>query len=363
MIPIGLFRNKKEKQYQREFKNTQQKAKELRKTELPSFSFGTNELGLSAENQHDALEDFIKLWFDDPAYFLNYKNFSDDGIFPNIRKKIEKQEKCFVFESFIDKKDTAKFFESKQPFYGREEKIAFIILPHWNAFFHKYKKGTTFIREIFLPVATYRYFPEYQTEKDFVGKSRYDIVGPNLGLTIKRFWQDILNIQFFAKFLKEELGYTKVGIWSYSIGSPRGYLASMFSKDLIDFLIMNFLAYSFPQALLHGVSTKPISQEILKNISEKEAEFLLSPLSPGQYIEYLDRLPKHTRLVQGKYDLVFGEENNRKMVEEFKKHTPFVEIEYGDFGHITSGEIEKVIPIIYRNSRFVFKNSKLKFLF
>ena len=361
MITIGLLRNGKEEQHRREFKNVLKKVKELDKSEIPQFSFGASELGLHGENQREELEDFVKRWFENPGAFLNFKKFLRANTPPSVTEKNERKEKCYCFDSFLDEKDIAKFFESKQPFYGRGEKIAFIILTHWNAFFHKYKHGTAFIRELFLPVATYRYFPEYQTEKVFAGKSRYDIVGPNIGLTIKGFWQDILNIQYFAEFLKEKMGYSKVGIWAYSIGSPRGYLTSMFSAGLIDFLIMNFLAYSFPQSLLHGIATRPISKELLKNLNEDTIEFLLSPLSPGQYTKYLGQLPQHTRLVQSKYDLVFGEENNKRMVEEFREHAPFIEIEYGNFGHTTFGEIEKVIPVIYRNSRFVFRNSKLRF--
>ncbi len=188
---------------------------------------------------------------------------SQGGNLQSITQGTERGETRFCFQSFLDTKDQAKFFESKQPFYGRGEKIAFIILPHWNAFFKKYKTGTMFIRNFFLPVATYRYFPSYQTEKKFEGKSRYDIVGPNIGLTIKRVWQDVLNIQRFAQYLKSELGYEKVGIWAYSIGSPRGFLASIFSENLFDFLIMNFLADSFPQSLLQGIATQPVSKKLL----------------------------------------------------------------------------------------------------
>lgn len=361
MITTGLFKNSKEKQQQREIKNVSVKARELNKVDLPNFSYGIEELGLSGNNQKQVLENFIKNWFKDPESFLNFKKFSKNILLPDIYKKTDRKEQCYSFKSFIDKDDIAKFYESKQPFYGRGEKIAFIILPHWNAYFSKYKHGTAIIRNFFLPVATYRYFPIYKTEKDYIKKSRYDLIGTNIGLIIKRFWQDILNIQYFAEYLKKELKYTKVGIWAYSVGSPRGYLACMFFKDLFDFLIMNSLADSFSKSLLHGVATQSISEKLLENFNEDELEFLLSPLSPGKYEKYLNKLPKHTRLVQGKYDLIFGEENNRRLVERFKKHAKFVEIEYGNFGHTTSGEIEKVLPIIYRNSKFVLKNSKLRF--
>ncbi len=362
MITIGLFRNSKEKQQQREKNNILKKSKKLNKIDLPPFSYGIQDLGLIGENEKLVLEELVNDWFKKPEAFLSVKKFSENIPLPAIQKTNDQKEICYNFGSFIDENDLAKFYESKQPFYGRGEKIAFIILPHWNACFNKYKLGTAIIRNFFLPVATYRYFPTYKTEKDYIGRSRYDIIGPNIGLTIKRFWQDILNIQYFAKYLKKELGYNKVGIWAYSIGSPRGFLAGMFSENLFDFLIMNFLADSFSESLMRGSATENIAKRLLDNVDEEKIDFLLSPLSPGKYVEYFKNLPKHTRLVQSKYDLVFGEENNKRMVQKIQKYAPFIDIEFGNFGHTTYGEIEKVIPIISRNSKFVFKNSQLRFI-
>ncbi len=357
---IGIFRNSKEQQHKRERKNVLKKDKKLNKSILPDFSYGAKDLGLKTKNEKKAIEDFVKKWFKNPESYLNFKKIKNKKK-QRVRKYKEKRENCYSFESFIDTKDIAKFYESKQPFYGTGQKIAFIIIPHLNSYFYKYKWGTAIIRDFFLPVATYRYFPSYSTEKEYLGKSRYDIVGPNIGLTIKRFWQDILNIQYFAKYLKEELNYDKVGIWAYSIGSPRGLLASIFSENLFDYLIMNFLADSFPQSLLHGIATQDISKKLLENLEEEEIEFLLSPLSPGKYIKYFNRLPRYTRLVQPKYDLVFGEKNNKNLIKKIKGNKR-IDVEYGNFGHSTSGEIEKVIPIVRRNSKFVLKNSNLHFI-
>lgn len=329
---------------------------------VPDFSYGARELNLSGQDERKELSSFIDSWFENPELFLNIEKLVNKKHFSEIGEIKDRDEQCFCFESFVDRSDTAKFYESRQPFYGRGEKIAFIILPHWNAYFYKYKLGTAVIRNFFLPVATYRYFPEYQTEQQYIGQPRFDIVGPNIGLTIKRFWQDILNVEHFAKHLKENLHYGKVGIWAYSIGSPRGYLASLFTEGYFDFLIMNFLADSFPQALLNGSSTQPISKKIREKLNDEEAEYFLSPLSPGRYIEYTERLPRCTRLVQSRQDLVFGPANSLKIADKIKKSAPFVEVEHGDFGHSAHKKINKLAPVIRRNSQLVFRNSSLRFL-
>lgn len=360
-MTFGIFRNSREKQHRREIQNVQRKEMGLAKDKVMPFSYGLGELGLSGDDKKKALDGFADNWFKSPEEYLNFKKYNKDRSFPIISKRQNRNENCYDFTSYVDSRDTAKFHESKQPFYGRGERIAFIIVPHWNAFFHKYKLGTMIIRRNFLPVATYRYFPKFITENEFKDKARYDIIGPNIGLTIKRFWQDILNIQYFAWHLKNKLHYDKVGIWAYSIGSPRAMLVSIFYPDLVDYLIMNFLADSFPTALLHGISTQKIAKELSKNVSEEEINNYWSFLSPNHYEKYYYKLPKHTRLVQGKYDLIFGEENCRAMVERMKRRASFVEIEYGKFSHSTLGEFEKVIPVVWRNSRFVLRNSKLHF--
>jgi hypothetical protein len=339
--------NSQEAQHRREIKYAEHMAKKQGKHKVPNFSFGANELVSGRDAEDDkALEKFVKSWFLEPKQFLDYKKYSEP--------EVENVKHTFSFESFLNKDDEARFYEDRQPFWRTDTKTAFIILPHWNASFEKYRLGTAMIRDIFLPVATYRYFPYFKTEDVYGGGARFDIVGPNLGMTIKRFWQDVLNIQFFANYLKNKLDYKYVGIWAYSIGSPRGMVASMFSEDF-DFLIMNFLADSFPEAVLNGISTKDIALEMLKNIPQEKINELWSPLSPGKYEKYFNKLPRFTRLVQPEYDLVFGEKNNERMIEKILSINEDVDVEFGKFGHLTCKEIDKVIPMVVRNSKFVLK--------
>ncbi len=332
---------------EKERKNAERMVRKLNKHKIPDFSYGTSDLCLEGVGtEQEILKRFVSKWFENPEPFLNYKNFA----IPKVFKKGWR----FSFPSSIDQKDTAVFYESKQPFWRRKTKTAFIIIPHWNPFFWKYYLGTAAIRSFFLPVATYMYFPECGSQQRIKNETQYDVVGPNLGLTIKRFQQDVLNIQRFGAHLKD-MGYESVGIWGYSIGSPRALVASLFS-NIFDFVIMNFLADSFPQAVLSGVATTGVAQKIRQHVSDAELEELWSPLSPGHYTEYFKRFPNHVRLIQPKYDLVFGEENNRRMVEKLQNYVPNIDIEYGDFGHSTYGRGKYLIPSIRKNAQFVIKN-------
>lgn len=347
------FKNSHKQQNEREKKYMATILKKLEKSKVPDFCYGAKELILQFEEERKALNGFVGNWLSRPEDYLDYKKY--------LQPPIKKDSKNYLFKDFINKEDLAQFFESKQPWWGRGTKMAFIVVPHWNADFRKYKFVNNFTKTFFLPAASYLYFPKLQTEKMYKKGARYDIVSSNIGLTIKRVWQDVLNIQYFGNYLKENLGYDYVGLWTYSIGSLRGFLASIFS-EIFDFCIMHFLTDSFTWAVLHGISTQDLSKELLSHISEQELEYLWSPLSPYSYEKYFNKLPRHTRLVQPKYDLVFGEGNNKRIVERFKKYAPFIDIEYGNFGHLTCVEIDKAIPSMYRTCQFVLNNSPLKFL-
>ncbi len=342
------FANTPAEQHRRELRYSGKIVKRYGNDPIPPFAWGAKELipSYAGGNEQAAITQFVNDWFAAPARHLDHKNFP--------APRVETKKSCYAFPSYLDDADEARFFKSKKPFWGNRNS-AFIILPHWSPIFWKYAAGTAFIRNFFLPVDTFRYFPKLATEKGCLGGARYDVVGANIGRTIKRFWQDVLNIQFFARHLKENLGYQSVGIWAYSIGSPRGMAASLFSRDF-DFLIMNFLAESFPQAVLNGISTQHIAQELRQHVDDPTLEKLWSPLSPGKYEPLLARLPAHTLLIQPKYDLVFGEENNRRMVELLRRSAPHVTIEHGNYGHLTYGEFDKLIPVIHRISQFIIRN-------
>lgn len=348
------FKNSHKEQNERETRYMTEIIKTLKKSEVSNFCYGANELMLQFKTgDNKALQGFVEDWFYRPGHYLNYREYSE--------LSVKKSNNKYFFESYVDTKDLAQFYEFKQPWWGKGAKIGFIIVPHWNASFWKYKLVSNITKTFFLPAASYLYFPKLETEKRYDKGARYDIISPNIGLTIKRVWQDVLNIQYFGSYLKKNLGYDYVGVWGYSIGSLRALLASMFS-DIFDFCIMYFLTDSFAQAVLHGISTQDLSKEILSHINEQELEYLWSPLSPYSYEKYFNKLPRHTRLVQPKYDLVFGEENNKQIVERFKKYAPFIDIEYGNFGHLTSVELDKAIPVMHRTGQFVLNNSPLKFL-
>ncbi|MBW2990492.1 hypothetical protein KY348_02175 [Candidatus Woesearchaeota archaeon] len=355
MLRFGILRNSKKQQTLREKKYAEMMEHRLNSDSNLTFDYGLKELFLKPkENPVHTLLDFVKEWNSNPEKKLNYKNFN----LPAVSRKQD----IIEFPSILDPQDTARFRFVRQPKWRSGHEIAVIILKHWDSEITKYYRGVRFIRRTMLPISTGVYIPSYQELNPVSKKIRqYNILGPNIGLTIKRVWQDVLDIQYFADYLKKEMGFNQVGVFTYSIGSLRGFLSAIFAPELFDFAVLHFIADDFSEAFLKGVSTQGAASVVNKNMSLQNLKKIWSIISPGNYEKYLSRLGKSTRIVQGKYDLVFGQENCARITRKIKKHAPYVQIEVGNFGHITVAEIEKTVPLMIRNLKFIYNNTELKY--
>lgn len=356
MIRLGILRNSKEQQIMREKKYAKIMNHKLSGNSNLQFDYGLKELFLKPDAPpKETLMNFAEEWNSDPEKKLNYNNFYH----PPLSRK-----KTFIeFPSILDKENTARFKFVRQPKWRSGHKVAVIILEHWDAESTKYIRGVNLIRRLMLPISTAIYFPSYMELNPQRKKMRqYNVLGPNIGLTIRRTWEDVLNIQYFANYLKKEMGFDQVGIFTYSIGSLRGFLSAIFAPELFDFAVLHFIADDFSEAFLNGLSTQEAADTVKKNISSLETiQKAWNVISPGNYEQYLSRLPKATRIVQGRYDLVFGQENCRRFNEKIRKHAPHVQIEEGNFGHLTAAEIEKTVPLMIRDLKFIYKNSELRY--
>ncbi|MDD5221501.1 MAG: hypothetical protein PHV47_02795 [Candidatus Pacebacteria bacterium] len=318
------------------------------KKDLPKFSYGEEFFIEKTSNPEKTLLEFSKSWMDNPWKYLDLKNFK--------LPKISYENNIISFPSILNgKEDKAVFCLSFPPKIRTNKEISAIIVPHWNAVKSKCLLGTNLVRGLFLPISTAIYFPEHGKLTMDKTRTQYEIIGPNIGLTLFRFWQDILNLKYLSFYLKNNLKFKKIGYWSFSLGSPRAMVASLFPEVPIDFLMMHFLADSFTESLMKGLGTQEIAEVIKPNIDYHKLEEIWRPLDPGSYIKHMNKLPKNTRLVQGKYDLVFGIENTLRINQKIKKYLPSVELEEGEFGHLGIIKFNKNIPIMIRDSKFMKK--------
>jgi hypothetical protein len=305
------------------------------------------------------LNDFVSDWWKNPEKKLNFRNFDA----PVVRVK----DGLVKFKSLLNGDTEARFIYVKQPKWRSGNKVAIIMLKHWNADTVKYTRGINFIRRFLLPISSGLFLPGYQEINPAKNKHRqHQTIDANIGLTIRRLWQDVLDLQYFGNWLKEHEGFDEVGLFPYSIGSLKGFLAALFAPDVFDFGVFHFIADDFTEAFMDGVSTQPEATEVRKNISEDKLRKIWSVISPGAYERYLGRLSRvgkngGFRLVQANYDLVFGEKNVKRFTEKIRSKVPDVDIYEGDFGHNTMGEVENAVSLMMRDLGFIYKHTKLRY--
>ncbi len=360
MIRFNLWRNSPDGIRRRERKYASEYMERLSGVP-PKFDYGLDHIFLENKkgNPLSILENFVSDWWKDPEKKMNFRNYA--------KPKVSVENGYVKFQSLLGG-SKARFAYVRQPKWRSGHNICIIMLKHWNSDPTKYFRGINFIRRTMLPISTGLFLPSYQYHiGDKKKKNRHHhTLGPNIGLTIKRVWQDVLDLQYFGNWLKEHEGFDQVGLFPYSVGSLRGILAALFAQDIFDFGVFHYIADDYTESFMNGISTKPEASVIREHISEDKLRKIWSVISPGNYEYYLNRLSRNDklggfRIVQANYDLVFGEDNVRRLTKKIKDKAPDVEVYEGNFGHITMTEVENAFSVMIKDLKFIYKNTGLNY--
>lgn len=343
------------KKYNIEIKKSNKQKDKLSQYSIPSFDLGLDFLGIDySKNKNiliSKLNEYIDDWFKDPGKYLELKEGSS----------IKKNNNFLEFPSILNNSQITRFKYNPQPLKSPGRKVALIHLMHWNGRIKPYERIINFIRATGLPISTLIHIPAGRGLSPGDGDpADYDMLSPNIGKTIFRARQDIQDIQFMAKHLKEKMGYEQVGLFTYSIGSLRGIIASIINPKFFDFGIFQMVADDFTEAVMEGVATKDIAREIDGRIDYQLLQRLWSTISPGAYSNFFYNLPQNTRIVQCEYDFIFGLENVKRFNDKIKKQRPDIAVEIVPTSHTTFGDFPYGIKVMRNNLRFIYKHTKMK---
>jgi len=323
---------------------------------LPPFALGAEYMELGEQRgdfSEDQLRGYVDKWFQNPEHYLRPND--------SLRLRVEKKQGLLVFPSLLDNSQLTKFKYDPQPQGTPGRKVALIHVMHWNGRFKPYDRIISFIRNTALPISTLIHIPAGRGLNPGDGDpADYASVGPNIGKTVFRARQDIQDIQIMARTLKEKMGYEQVGLFTYSIGSLRGLIASMMSPGLFDFGIFHQISNDFAEAVMKGVATTRIADAIRGNINHSLLQKLWSTISPGSYSEYFASLPKHTRIVQCEYDFVFGLENVKGFNDKVMKQRPDIELKTTPLSHTTLGSFPAGWKIMQDNIAFIYRHTNMR---
>jgi len=338
-----------------ELQNSEKQKKKFSKFPVPPFSvgeeylgFGKNFLGLPFDKK---IEYWTKDWFQNPQAYLRLKDESlvyTEGDF-------------ICFPSILDKSQLARFQYSAQPVGTPGNKVALIHVMHWNARLSAYDKVIKFIRNTGLPISTLIHIPAGRgLNPGTDAPSDYRAVSPNVGLTVFQTRQDVYDLQMMAKYLKKNLGYKQVGLFSYSIGSLRAMIAAMVNPGLFDFGVFHLVADDYTEAFMNGIATEHMAKLVKGKIDNKLLSKIWSTISPGAYKDFFKFLPPSSRVVQAEYDYVFGPNNVKRFTEKIKKVRPDIELEIVPTSHSTFGYIPLGAEVMWRDLKFIYNHTDMK---
>ncbi len=338
-----------------EIKRSNLQKKRLARSPFPSFDLGikylqTDTLG-STLSEHN-LWQYADDWFREPEKYLRPEESQS--------AQIEERNGFLFFPSILDHSQTATFKYNPQPNGTPGRKVALIHVMHWNGRLKPYNWLIGVIRSTALPISTLIHVPAGRGLNPGNGDpTDYDSVGPNIGKTIFRARQDIQDLQFIARNLKEKMGYEQVGLFTYSIGSLRGILASVMSPKLFDFGIFHMVSDDFTEAVMNGVGTTEIANEIRGKIDQQLLQKLWSTISPGSYAKYFSFLPQNTRIIQCGYDFVFGQQNVKKFNEKLTEQRSDIELDISPLSHTTLSSFPAGWKIMRDNIQYIYKCTRM----
>lgn len=329
---------------------------------VPEFDLGLNFLGIENSKDENVLwgniNKYVNDWFRNPKKYLSLERQD----LPKVGD-IKIQDGFIEFPSVLDKNQIVKFKYDPQPVGTVGRRVALIFVMHWNGNLNPYDKGVSLARDMILPISTLIHVPAGRVPnlgEEGTCPFDYESVSPNIGKTIFNTRQDVLDIQFVAKYLKEKLGYDEVGLYTYSIGSLRGVLSSLFADKLFDFGVFHMAASSFTDSVMKGIGTEEIAEKIEGNIDINLLDEFWSVISPGRYGSNLKNLPPKTRLVQAEYDFVFGPKNVDDINFIVKKNRPDIELDIENVGHSTFGRFPAGILVTLDDIKFIYANTLMK---
>lgn len=365
VLLLNSMSKKSEKEwYAAEIKNSQEATEESTKCcgpdAVPPFSLGLEFIGLEDPKDDGILwanvNKFVDNWFENPRKYMSL----DEMELPKD-EDVKIKDGFITFPSILNKKEIAKFKYDPQSEDKIGKKVALVHVMHWGGKLKLYNYGVTLIRDTLLPISTLIHVPAGRgLNPGDDSPADYESVSPNIGKTIFKTRQDVLDIQFMAKYLKEKLGYEQIGLFTYSIGSLRGVLASIFEPKYFDFAVFHMVADNFADSVIKGLGTEGIAKEIEGKIDMNLLNTFWLTISPGRYSNYLDDLPEKTRIVQAKHDFIFGQDN----VEDFnfivRKNKPDIEIANEEVGHSTFGHFPTSVSVMMNDIKFIYENTIIK---
>jgi len=196
-------------------------------------------------------------------------------------------------------------------------RAAVVLLPNWNAKWHGQRGLCEWLQRIGIGVL--RLSLPYHDRRMAKGHERaYQLVGPNIGLTLQANRQAVQDTRSCLRWLEGE-GFSRLGILGTSIGSSVGYI-TLVHDDALRTGGFFHVSTHFADVVSQGMTTTHVWEGLRGHVTVDELREFWAPVSPMPYVERGFGKGKKAFMVYGKYDPTFLPELTAQMLDALREH-------------------------------------------
>ncbi len=202
-------------------------------------------------------------------------------------------------------------------FPARDNDLAVIISPHWNA------KQDTYIALCRLlnrfGISALRLSLPYHDRRMPEGLTRADyMISANIGRTIQAVRQAVLDIRRSADWLFAR-GFKRVGVMGSSVGSCVSWLAFIHDERL-EAGVFNMVSGWFGDVVWRALTTSHIRRALETELTAEEVREVWKSISPSAHASRLQGLRRPALLISAMYDLTFPPDLTQIFINECERH-------------------------------------------
>jgi hypothetical protein len=212
---------------------------------------------------------------------------------------------------------------------------AVLVMAHWNA---KPAEHVAICRWLnALGITALRLTLPYHDRRAAPGHERaYNLVGPNIGLTLLANRQAVCDARSCLRWL-EQMGYGKLGVLGTSIGSSIAFITMAHDAAIRAGTFLHVSTY-FGAVVSTGITTTHVWESLQPELTQEELIRYWSPISPFPYYHRLKSRTQKAFMVTGLYDPTFWPEYSAQMLGVLRQEGIEVESLQLPCGHYSLGK-------------------------
>jgi hypothetical protein len=211
---------------------------------------------------------------------------------------------------------------------------AVLVMAQWNAKPHEHVGICRWLNK--LGITALRMTLPYHDSRSAPGHERaYNLVGPNIGLTLQANRQAVSDARACLRWLEQQ-GYSRLGLLGTSIGSSIGFITLAHDPAVRAGVFLHVSTY-FGAVVSTGLTTMHVWEALQQKLSRDDLIRFWAPISPYPYVHRIKASSQRAFMVTGRYDPTFWPEYSEELFETLKQDNIEVELLELPCGHYSLG--------------------------